>query len=416
MTVECATTIEDGRELGPDRVARGAELGQQYSCLPKTGGRMLAPAEGVRHFRSDEPDGEHGSPSDMAWMKPQYGSGETNSAGKLLISDEDVPEEEWNHALTVINNWRACHGYPLLAMRMTLTGRAKKIDSRAIIAQRLKRLSSIAIKLGRNEHMALSQMQDIGGCRAVVGTVRQLDRLARAYDHETKAGKAEFIKKFDYVQLPKKDGYRSIHFVYKYRTHSRPHRVWDGLRVEIQLRSRLQHAWATAVETVDTFTRQSIKTGGGKEAWRRFFLLMGTAIAIMERRPPCPDCPSEIPVLTAELKQLVQTLNVRSVLRGWSRAMKYLPSKTTNKAAVYLLYLDATEGGERIKITGFTTSGQAKASETYLSTEKMIRDKPNLQAVLVSAHSLQALRSAFPNYFADTRVFIKAVNEALTLS
>jgi hypothetical protein len=40
---------------------------------------------------------------------------------------------------------------------------------------------------------------------------------------------------------------------------------------EIQLRSRLQHAWATTVETVDTFTRQAIKTGGGKAEWRRFF-------------------------------------------------------------------------------------------------------------------------------------------------
>ena len=94
--------------------------------------------------------------------------------------------------------------------------------------------------------------------------------------------------------------------------------------------------------------------------------------------------------------------------------MNYLPTKTvTGGAAVYLLYLDAAE--EKIKVTGFSTAEQAKASEVYLSTEKMIRNKGTAQAVLVSVESLQTLRTAFPNYFADTRVFIAAVKRALVL-
>jgi hypothetical protein len=143
---------------------------------------------------------------------------------------------------------------------------------------------------------------------------------------------------------------------------------------------------------------------------------MGTAIAVMERRPQCEGCPNGLDDLKAELKDLVHQLNVRSVLRGWSNAMKRVPSRTTKDASVYLLYLDATEGAERIKITGFPNTRQAKASETYLATERMIKDKPHLQAVLVSASSLQSLRSAFPNYFADTRVFIDCVNDALAMT
>jgi hypothetical protein len=169
------------------------------------------------------------------------------------------------------------------------------------------------------------------------------------------------------------------------------------------------------VETVDTFTRQAIKTGGGKAEWRRFFLLMGSAIAIMERRPVCPECPADVILLRNEIKEFVLKYNVRAVLRGWSKAMNVIPSTTTKDAAVYLLYMDATEGSETVKVTGFSSHKEAKASETYLSTEKMIRDKPNLQAVLVSALSLQSLRSAFPNYFADTEVFIDAINQALVL-
>lgn len=391
---------------------------------------MVAPAE-VEVCPSEHAKPEaHWSFFDMAWAKPGFTKGEVDHAGKVLIGntpDEfvllgeddftDEWEQEWDEALTVINNWRASHGYPLLAMRMALRGRAKKVDDRAIIAQRLKRLSSIQVKLERNPHMALSQMQDIGGCRAVVGTVRHVHRLVTLYEDAVAKNptvRAEFVKKYDYIASPKKDGYRSVHFVYKYRTQARKQRVWTGLRIEIQLRSRLQHAWATAVETVDTFTKQTLKTGGGMDVWKRFFLLMSAAIARMEQSPSCPDCPETKEELRAELRVLVEQLKVRSVLRGWSSALKYLPTKTAagaGGASVYLLYLDASQ--EQVKVTAFSSTQQAKASDLYLSTEKMIKDKPEAQAVLVSVESLQALRSAFPNYFADTRVFINAVNQAV---
>src|SRR6266571_4338178 len=135
---------------------------------------------------------------------------------------------------------------------------------------------------------------------------------------------------------------------------------------------------------------------------------MGTAIAIMERRPPCPSCPESPTELRRELREAIQQLKVRSVLRGWSRAINYLPTHTTHDAGVYLLYLDTDT--ETIKVTGFPDSERARASNVYLATEKTIKDKPSAQAVLVSVESVQALRSAFPNYFADTRVFIDAMN------
>jgi hypothetical protein len=114
----------------------------------------------VHHAWQPEPEGT-GRAFVVAqkYVRPQYGSGEVNAAGKKLrnyfIDDDD---ETTNHALEVINNWRACHSYPLLTMRMTLYKRARSVDSKAIVAQRLKRLWSIALKLERNENMALSQM------------------------------------------------------------------------------------------------------------------------------------------------------------------------------------------------------------------------------------------------------------------
>jgi len=107
---------------------------------------------------------------DMAWAKPQYNRGRVDAAGDTLLHPP-ISSDEYETALSVINNWRTSHGYPLQCLKMVLLGRAKSIESKALIAQRLKRLPSIELKLKNNPHMKLSQMQDLGGCRAVVRSV-----------------------------------------------------------------------------------------------------------------------------------------------------------------------------------------------------------------------------------------------------
>src|SRR5260370_41876111 len=162
-------------------------------------------------------------------------------------------------------------------------------------------------------HMKLSQMQDIAGCRAVMPTVRDVEKLVARYEisnAKNPSGRPEFVKKYDYIAQPKKDGYRSVHFVYKYRTTSKHLEDFNGLRIEVQLRSQLQHAWATAVETVSTFTGQALKSNVGSDECKRFFALMGSAIALRERKPLGPDTPTDEHKVIAELRQLTTQLQL----------------------------------------------------------------------------------------------------------
>ena len=114
---------------------------------------------------------------------------------------------------------------------MTLKMRAKRLDKRALIAQRLKRLSSIDVKLKRNKHMKISQMQDLGGCRAVLRWPGAVEKLVKLYE-ESKAKnphvRPELVKKYDYIRNTKAHRYRSIHLVYKpkYRTKSSKRAVY----------------------------------------------------------------------------------------------------------------------------------------------------------------------------------------------
>jgi ppGpp synthetase/RelA/SpoT-type nucleotidyltranferase len=357
--------------------------------------------------------------NEMAWVRPQYSRGQVDSAGRTLIRNRaenaTLPELiAFDEAVNVINNWRSSHSYPLHALKMALRNRAREVDRKAVVAQRLKRLSSIATKLARNDNMKLSQMQDIGGCRAVVKDVSKVDRLLKTY-MEVKAKnpnvRAEYVKTFDYITNPKVDGYRCIHLIYKYRSQSPQFAAWKGLRIEIQLRSILQHAWATAVETVDAFTGQALKTSGGtgteKRDWGRFFALMSSAIATREKRALVPDTPIDVYELTAELRQLAEQLNVEPKLRGWSYAMKIADERAHPDDVLFLLVVDTV--GRTIRLVGYRDMKEAQ--DAYLRREKEL--KPDEQAVLVSVDSLDAVRAAYPNYYADTTVFLDALNLAV---
>ncbi len=357
----------------------------------------------------------------MAWVKPQYSRTEINAAGDELIAESpaDVPLEQLlrgiedlHRALKAINNWRSSHGYPLQCLKMTLKTRAKKVSRDAIVAQRIKRLSSIEAKLKRWNGMQLARMHDIGGCRAIMRTVQQVQKLKRLYEDSRSKNPhrgAEFVKEYDYIANPKEDGYRGVHLVYKYRSSSRKKQAYNGLRIEIQLRSQLQHAWATAVETVSMFTGQALKSNVGDESWKRFFAVASAALAKRENQPTVPGTPADGTVLLNELRDLYNVLQVETVLSGWGSAVENLTGAPG--AHTYLLLLDTT--AKTIAVTGFQEAELPSASDAYLAAERAAREKPDKQVVLVSVDTLAGLRRAYPNYFLDTAAFIEAVKQAI---
>ena len=89
---------------------------------------------------------------------------------RALGDDEESAAwfEDYSRALTVINNSRSSHSFPLNSLQVNLRHIARRVFDGSLIAQRIKRLASIELKLKRFKTIRLSQMQDIGGCRAVV--------------------------------------------------------------------------------------------------------------------------------------------------------------------------------------------------------------------------------------------------------
>ena len=255
--------------------------------------------------------------------------------------------------------------------------------------------------------MSLSRMQDIGGLRAVVGTLSQLKKL---HDSYKKIGFShKLISEYNYVENPKSSGYRSIHLVYKYKL--RKESPYDGLQLELQLRTRLQHAWATAVETVGTFLEHSLKSSEGPDEWLNFFSLISSAFAYQEKTALVPGYEHLNKEQTFQQTAAeAERLGIVDMLTGYSSALKAIPSGKA-KSAYYLVELELAGENRRVNITPFALDRLEEASAMYTQIEQQVAQGKASQVVLVSAGSIDSLKKAYPNYFLDTHEFLQQLSK-----
>jgi len=353
----------------------------------------------------------------MPWKKPKYNKSELNKAGQIL-KDENSSDEEVTKATEILNNWRAIHSYPLHIFQMTLKNVAQRCDKGSLVAQRLKRATSIINKLrrkygARNPTMNLSQMQDIAGCRAIVKNVETAREIYINYYLKGNL-KHKRVGKKDYITFPKKDGYRSLHIIYEYKS-DKGKTDYNDLRVEVQIRSKLQHLWATAVETVDFFTRQAIKFNEGIPDWVEFFKLVSSAFAIRENCPIVEGTTSNEKELYSKIKKKEKELEVIHRMKGWTDAMKFFNEQVRNKmkgkAKIFLLELDIVGG--KLNVEAYTQKQEKQAINDYSNLEKRHKGRTEYDVVLVGADTTKDLEKAYPNYFVDTREFIAELEKVI---
>ncbi|MGF6976335.1 ppGpp synthetase/RelA/SpoT-type nucleotidyltransferase [Paraburkholderia sp. JPY465] len=342
----------------------------------------------------------------MQWAIPENSREQVNVAGRTLAQALDMQNladmDAYLDAHAIMSNWRASHQFPLNTFKINLRERAKSIDENAFVAQRLKRATSIVAKLRRFPNMRLTQMQDIGGCRAVLSSLPDVIRLRDALKNSRI--KHRLVNEKDYITAPKADGYRGIHLVYRYVSDRKE--TYNNHSVEIQIRTNLQHAWATAVETVGTLIGQGLKADQGEKVWLDFFAAVSTAFAIREGVNDSHD----IDQIRAMLRDMERELHVIDRLTMFQSVMKAaIADPERRRSAYFLMVLDAPN--EEVTVRAYAAADFDKATADYKSVEEAA--KAGVDAVLVVADSAHALRVAYPNYFGDTSLFIAELQNVI---
>jgi ppGpp synthetase/RelA/SpoT-type nucleotidyltranferase len=183
--------------------------------------------------------------------------------------------EEIDQAFAVVDAYRASFRSALATANMGLRAmlKGKKVKSRGKVSQRLKRRATIVDKLKRYPAMQLNTMHDIAGCRAIVESVAKLRAIQARWMRTNRVRRV-----YDYIEEPKEDGYRGVHLVVEYH----------GKKVEVQLRTEVQHEWAFTVERLGGRIGKDLKSGLGPAEVRAFFKVVSEAMAMDERGEAVP--------------------------------------------------------------------------------------------------------------------------------
>ncbi len=346
----------------------------------------------------------------MSFAIPNFTKNSINRAGKVLIDPHALPAAR-AEALAVITHWRSCHAYPVNTFQATLRGRVKKICDTALVAQRLKRIPSMEKKLQINHGMQLVRMQDIGGLRAVVDSVSQVRKLQAMYTDGSLTH--ELIDTDDYIEIPKGSGYRSLHLIYKYKNPIES--PYDGLHLELQIRTRLQHAWATAVEIIGTFLNQALKSSEGATEWLYYFKVVSAAFALVEKTTTSKEFTDWTPARIAQTCiGLEKDLDVRRKLQAFAVTANAITSSKV-AGSYHLIVLNPV--ARTVSVQSYGKRRLVEANEAYAKAELSASTiGEDIQTVLVATDTVESLRRAYPNYFLDTRQFIAALNRIQKLA
>lgn len=375
--------------------------------LSLVGGRIVDPVA-VSKDSGPAPDGETdvSAVTDVGdFVTCSYSKREIVEAGKALAGELAYSEADMDRLTEVFriaHAWRSSHVRPMHLIRAELGGKLRKHKLSGVTAARVKRMKSIRKKL---DHLTLYQIQDIAGCRAIMPSHKEAVDLLDLY--RSGASKHRLTDVDDYVVAPRKTGYRSYHLIFKFCGDGE-NEVFNRHRIEMQVRSQLQHAWATAVEAVGLYRGEDLKGGRGDADWLRFFEIMSSELAAAEQLPLAPGVPESEIERRAELKELNKKLNALQTLESFRQAVRQTENIVAYSGEFYLIQYKPADMTVSVRPYARYTAGE----EQYERAER----RADENAVLVEVDKMEDLKEAYPNYFLDVKQFTVRLRTSLGAS
>lgn len=177
-----------------------------------------------------------------------------DAAGKFMsLNGKSDPEYKIHEE--IFDSYRTAHLEPITRLTLMLQQWLTAYKGKYYIAQRLKRKPQIIRKLKRFKSR-LTQLQDIGGCRIIVEDNAAVDEL-HSYLLVLINNEKSLISlsgEKDYREEGREEsGYRALHLIFKS----------DQVKLELQIRSEIQHYWAESIERTSVIYGHHLKEQEG---------------------------------------------------------------------------------------------------------------------------------------------------------
>lgn len=375
---------------------------------------------------------------------------QATAAGKMLkeLSGQQN-SEEYGKQILILDSWRHQHEEPAQIFFKKLVGIINKYPD-AMATYRLKRKESILKKLYRsNGNFELGAMDDIAGCRVIVNSISEVYEVYNEILNLKKTKEIDIKKTKDYIKNPEKSGYRSLHIIIKQTL--KQENIDRQYRIELQIRTKLQHHWSTAVEAMSEIDNVEYKDptliskGNIRiQSCLQFFKVISELFDCCENNDDACSKSNE------ELVNSVRTNdNFKEIivdLKAARNSVTINMQKNSAQGGEGLYLLELSRETQELTIHSYTMDCVEKAITNYNSKENgsisneankiqydteidsgsvnknMTVEKPDAQTsyitsinrVLIYAKNKDQLGDTYPNYSYNIEKFIEKVEELIS--
>lgn len=336
--------------------------------------------------------------------------------GEKLREGIELTEEE----KLEFDNFREAHN--IIIKLFTIELKKVNFSKQYLTASRNKRIETIISKLCRPEKPKLDRIHDIAGTRIIFENIKSLEDYIDILENTELVNFKEKINedknRYNYIKNPKSDGYRSIHKVFYYSSNI-PYSTLneksfnlENKKIELQLRTRLQHIWATTVEIYDIINKSNIKTGTHNKLETKEGLFFKKCSLVFEGIES--NDVEKIKININEIFRDKDLVEIYNRLKGIKNIKNIQLPKTLGSDEVFILITDLNKG----KTTFFTTDPIEKndKQDTFLINASYRRlEEKNTKGeyilLLLTLGDIKKLKNVYPNYFLNTNEFISILKK-----
>lgn len=318
-----------------------------------------------------------------------------DKAGDAIAREKYKDDEDYISLEYVFDDYRKEHLQPLTETTLELQRWLVNYQVPYYIAQRLKRKPQIIRKLKRFS-VRLTQLQDIGGCRIIVGGDVDVTELYSFILEKVKSSpELKLLGIDDYREKGRDDsGYRALHLILQRRDY----------KIELQIRSRVQHYWAESIERTSVIYGYHLKEQEGDQSVLEYFKKLSHIFYEIEAgREPTPLDKLKIDFLRKEAEEIIQTSDKGRVLDsyvndGIIKTLTAIQGKGNEHSFHnWIIIFDWNTGA--FVSWDIVDRDPEKAILAYVNNERNYPQSEGYEVVLVGSSDVATIRETHSHYF-----------------
>lgn len=318
-----------------------------------------------------------------------------DKAGKALSTDSETDVDKYILYVDAFDEYRKLHLEPLSKTTIELQHWLNNYGKEYFIAQRLKRKPQILRKLLRFK-TRLSQLQDIGGARIIVDQNSDVDQVVNYLNERIKENsELKIVRETDYRGEGRDDsGYRAYHVILER----------DNCRIELQVRSKIQHYWAETIERTSIVYGHYLKELDGDPLVINYFKILSDLFYEIESgRKPDSALRTRVEGLRIRAEEIIQTADEKNIFsshvnEGIVKDLEEKEKRIANSGLNNWIFVFNWKIGSFVTWE-LVTNDPNGAIKMYVEFENAYTSEDGFEVVLVGSSEVATVRRTHSHYF-----------------